>query len=244
VIPNAGTVSNSLWEIAILNKKIDLFEGKEQIPDRVVRDFAKQKGYGAWNVNAALYGTQEQIDVNWKYIKQAFGASGGEVLSAEDVDQSDPLWQYRVDMMSGTLSLREFGLYNWRGGGGSTWFAPVSQARGSETLKQLKLAKAITKEFGIDYIALFIIGWRDMHHIVDLLYDRTSETETKQAFDCFNKLLDEFAARGYGVYRVGTAFMDKVAKLYGPVKHDVNMTLKRALDPNGIIAPGKSGIEL
>jgi 4-cresol dehydrogenase (hydroxylating) len=36
--------------------------------------------------------------------------------------------------------------------------------------------------------------------------------------------------------------MDKVAKLYGPVKASVNHKIKKALDPNGILAPGKSGI--
>ena len=36
--------------------------------------------------------------------------------------------------------------------------------------------------------------------------------------------------------------MDKVAETYGPVQRSVHKTLKQALDPNGIIAPGKSGI--
>jgi 4-cresol dehydrogenase (hydroxylating) len=38
--------------------------------------------------------------------------------------------------------------------------------------------------------------------------------------------------------------MDKVADLYGPVKRELDRTLKRALDPNGIFAPGKSGIDI
>ena len=45
--------------------------------------------------------------------------------------------------MSGVPNLQEFGLYNWRGGGGSMWFAPVSQARGSECDKQQVLASQI-----------------------------------------------------------------------------------------------------
>jgi 4-cresol dehydrogenase (hydroxylating) len=233
-----------LWEIAVLTRRIEIFEGEGQIPDDIVRDYAREKGYGAWNVYAALYGTQEQVDVNWRMVEGAFKASGGEVLTEADMPPGDPLWQYRKDMMSGTPSMREFGLYNWRGGGGSTWFAPVSQARGAETLKQMELAKAILKEHGIDYVALFIIGWRDMHHIVDLLYNRMDPAETRRAHDCYGQLLKEFAKRGYGVYRANTAFMDEVAEIYGPVKHEVNLALKRALDPNGILAPGKSGIDL
>jgi 4-cresol dehydrogenase (hydroxylating) flavoprotein subunit len=37
-------------------------------------------------------------------------------------------------------------------------------------------------------------------------------------------------------------FKPKVSAPYGPVHRSVNRTLKKALDPNGILAPGKSGI--
>ena len=57
-------------------------------------------------------------------------------------------------------------------------------------------------------------------------------------------MLDEFEKEGYAVYRVNTAFQDRVADSYGPVKRKVEKTLKRALDPNGILAPGKSGIRI
>ena len=49
-------------------------------------------------------------------------------------------------------------------------------------------------------------------------------------------------AEGYGSYRTITAFMDKVADKYGPVQGSINRRLKKALDPNGILASGKSGI--
>ena len=38
--------------------------------------------------------------------------------------------------------------------------------------------------------------------------------------------------------------MDKVAHTYGQVQRNVHRTLKKALDPNGILAPGKSGIRI
>lgn len=56
------------------------------------------------------------------------------------------------------------------------------------------------------------------------------------------ELIETFRQHGYAVYRTNNAFMEQVAECYGPVQRRVNQTLKRALDPNGIIAPGKSGI--
>ena len=38
--------------------------------------------------------------------------------------------------------------------------------------------------------------------------------------------------------------MDQVADCYGPVQRQLNQTLKRALDPSGIFASGKSGITI
>ncbi|HJP36605.1 MAG TPA: 4-cresol dehydrogenase, partial [Gammaproteobacteria bacterium] len=58
----------------------------------------------------------------------------------------------------------------------------------------------------------------------------------------YDKLLDVFAKEGYGTYRTNTAFMGKVAQAYGSAQQNINQRLKQALDPDGIIAPGKSGI--
>ncbi len=83
-----------------------------------------------------------------------------------------------------------------------------------------------------------------MHHVIDLLYDRSDAEQMKKAHACFDELLQAFAREGYGVYRANTAFAEKVAATYGPVKRDVERRLKRALDPNNIIAPGRCGISI
>lgn len=242
IIPNAVVIVHALWELGSFLKRAEHYPGTGTIPDDVVKGLVAENKVGMWNVYCGLYGTPAQNDVNWAIIQGAVKASGkGELLSAEQVGD-DPVFNYRADLMQGKMTLAEFGLYNWRGGGGSAWFAPVSQARGSETLKQMSMAKAILGKHGFDYVAEFIVGWRDMHHIIDLLYDRTDPAQLAAAHACFDELLSEFSKAGYGTYRVNTAFMDKVADTYGPVKREVNRKIKRALDPNGIIAPGKSGI--
>jgi len=152
-----------------------------------------------------------------------------------------------VNNMTGKLELEEFGLLNFRGGGGSAWFAPVVQAKGSEVERQLKLVKPVLNEFGFDYLGGFLfagVGGRALEHIVQLAFDRTDPDETKRAHACFDKLVAVNAAAGFGLYRTNTAFMNKAADTYGPAQRAVNKRLKRALDPNGILAPGKSGIHI
>ena len=245
VIPTAVVIAGTLWEAGGANvRRADYIQTPGATPQAVIDKIKKDKGLGAWNVYAALYGTQEQVDVNWKIITQVVKASGkGTLITEEEAGGTQP-FKYRAELMSGVPNLQEFGLYNWRGGGGSMWFAPVSQARGSECGKQVELATRILNKHGLDYVGEFIVGWRDMHHVIDVLYDRSNPEETKRANACFNELLDEFEKQGYGVYRVNTAFQERVAKTYGPVKRDVERRIKRALDPNGILAPGKSGIRI
>jgi 4-cresol dehydrogenase (hydroxylating) len=244
IIPNSGVIAHALYEAPLKAKRSDYVSGPGSIPDEAVRRLVKDHHMGIWNVSAALYGTKEQVDVNWKIVTGAFGKSGKAKFLTEQEAGNDPQFAYRAALMRGGMDLKEFKLYNWRGGGGSLWFAPVSQARGSETLKQMKLAKEILAKHGLDYSGEFIVGMRDMHHILDMLYDRTDPAMTKAAYQCFDELVTRFSAEGYGSYRTNTAFMDKVADTYGPVQRNVHRTLKKALDPNGILAPGKSGIRI
>lgn len=244
-IPNSVVIANVLWEAGSANvRRSEYMTGRGATPDSVLKQIQKDKNLGAWNVYAALYGTQEQVDVNWKIVSDAVRNSGkGTIVTEEDAGGTQP-FKYRAELMSGIPNLQEFGLYNWRGGGGSMWFAPVSQARGSECDKQKTLAKRILNKHGLDYVGEFIVGSRDMHHVIDVLYDRTDPEETKAADACFNELLDEFEKQGYAVYRVNTRFMERVAQSYGPIKRQVEHAIKRALDPNNILAPGRSGIDL
>ena len=245
IIPNAVVIAGTLWEAATCGvRRSDYITEPGATPDSVLAQIRQDRHLGAWNVYCALYGSPEQVEVNWKIVTETIKRAGkGRIVTQEEAGDTQP-FKYRAQLMSGVPNLQEFGLYNWRGGGGSMWFAPVSQARGSECDKQYALAKKILNKHGLDYVGEFIVGWRDMHHVIDVLYDRSSEEETQRANACFNELLDEFEKEGYAVYRVNTAFQERVANSYGPVKRSVERKIKRALDPNGILSPGKSGINI
>jgi 4-cresol dehydrogenase (hydroxylating) len=244
-IPNSVVIANVLWEAGSAHlRRSQYITEPGHTPDPILKKMQNDTGMGAWNLYAALYGTQEQVDADWKIVVDAFNKLGkGRIVTQKEAGDTQP-FKYRAELMSGVPNLQEFGLYNWRGGGGSMWFAPVSEARGSECEKQARLAKRILHKHGLDYVAEFIVGPRDMHHVIDMLFDRTDAEETKRADACFNELLDEFEKEGYAVYRVNTRFQQRVAQSYGSVKRDVEHAIKRALDPNNILAPGRSGIDL
>ena len=83
-------------------------------------------------------------------------------------------------------------------------------------------------------------------HVTDavaiLLYDRDDEEEAERARKCYIEIADETAKAGYPIYRAGTPNMARTAGYYGEAQRQMNARLKNALDPNHILAPGKSGI--
>jgi 4-cresol dehydrogenase (hydroxylating) len=243
VIPNSVVIAGVLWEASTCNtRRSDYTTEPGATPDAILKQIQKDKNLGAWNVYAALYGTRSRSTSTGRSSPTL--KNWARAASSPRRGRRHPALQVPCPADVGVPNLQEFGLYNWRGGGGSMWFAPVSQARGSECDKQQALAKKILNKHGLDYVGEFIVGWRDMHHVIDVLYDRTNPEETKRANACFAELLDEFEKEGYAVYRVNTAFQERVAQSYGPVKRKVEHAIKRALDPNNILAPGKSGIDL
>jgi 4-cresol dehydrogenase (hydroxylating) len=101
------------------------------------------------------------------------------------------------------------------------------------------------REYGFDYMGLMAIGWREMHHVTVIVYDRNSMEERKRIDELFQLLVKEAAAEGYGEYRTHIQYMDAIAATYGwnnGALMKMNETIKDALDPKGILAAGKSGI--
>jgi len=243
IIPNVNLMMGAAYQLAMFKRRSDVWTGEGSATDESVAKAAKANGLGMWNTYFALYGTEEMVAAIEPVVRGALTASGGEVLTKKEMD-GNPWFHHHETLMRGGLSLEEIGLVRWKGnGGGLAWFAPVAPAKGSETAGQTALAKEILGKYGFDYTAAYAIGWRELHHIIALLFDKSDPEEEKRADQCYRELVTRFGAKGWGSYRTGTASMDMVASQYGEVNRAVNAKIKRALDPNGILAPGKSGIK-
>ena len=244
LIPNVVLFMHGMYETAICRTRAEVTSDPGPISEADARKSFKELGIGYWNVYFALYGTEEQVAVNEKIVRGALASTGGEILTEEEAGDNI-LFHHHKQLMNGEMTLEEMNIYRWRGaGGGACWFAPVAQVKGHEAEQQVKLAQKVLAKHGFDYTAGFAIGWRDLHHIIDVLYDRSNPDEKKRAYACFDEMIDVFAAEGFASYRTNIAFMDKVASNFGAENKVVNQKIKAALDPNGIIAPGKSGIHL
>jgi 4-cresol dehydrogenase (hydroxylating) len=147
---------------------------------------------------------------------------------------------------AGIPGMEIMSLTKWYGGeGGHLGFSPITPLVGRDVAEQTRLARAIAEKHGHDYLCGIILAPRSATHVCEFIFDVNDRDLTRRAYEASRELIVETAKRGYGEYRAHLDMMDLVAEQYGFNSHAArrfNETLKDALDPNGILSPGKQGI--
>ena len=78
-----------------------------------------------------------------------------------------------------------------------------------------------------------------------VIFDTKNEAQARSAYDVSQTLVREAAKLGYGEYRAHLSFMDLAQAQYSFGDHAYLRfceKIKDAVDPGGILAPGKQGI--
>ena len=89
-------------------------------------------------------------------------------------------------------------------------------------------------------ISLTLLTERTVGCVVSIIYDRDVPGEDERAQTCHEELLKRLVASGYYPYRLGIQSM-AVMQQAGPFGHFLQR-LKKELDPEHILAPGRYAI--
>lgn len=245
LIPNAAVSVELNLEAAVSVTKAQYHSGKGPIPDSARRRMMADLNVGMWNFYAALYGPQALMDRQWQILEESFRQIKGARFFFEKDKGQEAAFGYRAKLMRGIPNLTEFSIVNWVPNGAHVGFSPMAPVDGATALSQYRFARERAHKYGFDYTGEYVVGWRDMHHIFVIFYDRDSDDEKKRVYDLMNEMIDDAAAQGYGEYRTHLDFMDRIAGTYNwndGALGKLTQRLKDTLDPTGILSPGKSGI--
>ena len=182
-------------------------------------------------------------------IQEAFGQIPGAKFFTNE-DRPRPSDAARTSCTTATRStpasrLDELKLLDFVPNGGHIAFSPGLRAGRRGRPAAVEMVRSRADEYVKDYAAQFIIGLREMHHICLFLYD-TRRTPSRD--DTLRALQATGRARPP---RPATASTAPTTPSWTTSWRTFNWgdgallkfheTIKDALDPNGIIAPGKSG---
>lgn len=243
VIDN-GMLFHMSYGVMLTQKRREFYPGPGAVPDAMWEGVSKQVGIPLWSSAGTLYGTPEQIAVNTALVRAAMEKVGGRFMLDQEVQGPARMMVENIRMLTtDKLSMEDFAIFNYRGGGGA-WVAPVIPARAADAKACIEIMKNVMTKHGFDFAGGFMLGFSGRHFDAAsiLLFDRDNPEELQRAKVCYMELTDETAKAGYPVYRAGTPAMKRTAEYYGPAQAALNKRLKQALDPNHILAPGKSGI--
>ena len=122
---------------------------------------------------------------------------------------------------------------------GMMWISPILPMTGKAARHLINIVNPIFERYGFEpLITVSLLTERTMVSVTTISFDRKDRSETEKAQRCYDELFNQLIEAGYPPYRTNIFTMQKLAK--GSTGFwDVIRSIKDALDPNGIIAPGR-----
>ena len=245
IFQNAGMIVPWSYEACVTAPRSAFWSGTGPLPEADKQNLIDKLDIGYWNIYGAQYGTPGSIAEQWAIIKSAFSqVPGARFYFAEDRPELVGL-QMRNLLAKGVPNMGTFNLLNWVPNAAHVGLSPISPTTGDDATRLYALLKGEAESAGCDYIGGFVVGWRELHNILMFIYDKSDSDARNRVRNTVSRLISKTASMGYGDYRTHIAFMDDVAQSYDFNNHALlRMTerIKDALDPNGILSAGKSGI--
>ncbi|MEN9705060.1 MAG: 4-cresol dehydrogenase [hydroxylating] flavoprotein subunit [Pseudomonadota bacterium] len=216
--------------------------------------------YGAqpWSVTAPIYGPEKVVRVQMEYVREQFA----KVPNAKFVEgelfrtplSEDALKRVRL-VNFGIPNLSTFGMLgrtpqNPQPAGGHIGFSPIIPRTGEAVIEFAHFYREnlpkVDNGNNLGIVGpVFMTNWeRTMVALImfPIGRDKARNALMRQAFEKWVALA---AARGWAEYRAPTPFQDLVAQTYSYNNHALRRlreTIKDAVDPNGILSPGRYGV--
>jgi 4-cresol dehydrogenase (hydroxylating) len=243
LIQQSPSIGNWLRSAAVMTTREQWTKDKGPLGDTVVQAIRDKFKIGWWSVQVRFYGHLDVVEASMKVLDRAFDKKPIQSKKPALWKRGDPPEGSPVTGVPVSFPLANA---NWHGGrGGHVGYSPVLPPRGDLAMDQFKRTYALYQKYGMDYHASFAMSERSLVNVNQLLYDKDNAGMMGRVDAMFRALVADANANHYGEYRTHIDYMDLVADSYDfndRALLRLNNKVKAALDPNSVIAPGKSGI--
>lgn len=221
--------------------------GRAPFTQEELQEIAQQKHVGAWAVRAAVWGDSEIVAIKLKRIAEAW----------ESIPSA---WMYPVSVYSRgdenrftrSAELVTLGIPTLKAIESTPDHvahldvSPVVPLRGVAIREVVEEIRRLYAEVGLNFgVGIMVTGERSSVPIAGIRYDRTDAASCEAAFALGRRLVTSLGEMGYGDSRPHLEFMDAAAAVHSYNDHAYRRfveKIKDAVDPNGILAPGRHGI--
>ncbi len=243
LLQQSPSIGNWLRAAAVLTNRTDWYDGPGAIPNSVIDAIRAQFGLGWWSVNLRFYGYEEVNTAMAEKVKSIFASRTSYEMKQGIWRDGDPRELQPFAGVPITFPLQNA---SWHGGRGAhVGFSPALPQSGDAALAQFRRTFDRYNEYGMDYHGSFALAERHITNVNQVLFNKDDPDMVDRVDRFFRSLVSDASEQGYGEYRAHIEYMDLIADTYDFNNHALrrlNERIKDTLDPNGVLAPGKSGI--
>ncbi|WP_416979630.1 FAD-binding oxidoreductase [Streptomyces sp. T028] len=218
-----------------------------QLTATEIREIGERTAVGAWAARAAVWGDNEIVRAKLRRIKEAWAKIPSGRVEARrlyEPDEYDEIVMSADQIMIGIPTLKA--IESTPDHVAHIDVAPVVPLHGPQVRSMVEAARSLVLDAGANFGATVVVtGERSCVVIIGIRYDRTDPSDARGAFDLAKQLVAAAGALGYGESRPHLECMDLAADQYSFNGHAYQrfvQKIKDAVDPDGILAPGRHGI--
>lgn len=90
---------------------------------------------------------------------------------------------------------------NWVPNAAHLFFSPILPTRAKDARAVYDMVSRLHKKYEIDLFPTLCVAGREMHTIVNIVYNRYDDDAKRRATSLMREMIREAAAEGYGEYR-------------------------------------------
>lgn len=228
--------------------ELEIMGGQGPMPEAELERLANESGLGRWGCRVGVWGDEPVVAHHVEAIKRAWGRIEGSKVTYEARFTREAWGPFETfhDKIEGgepTLDMLEQLPDTF----GHLAFSPVVPGVGEEVAKLERLLSEYVAEHLHENLSVGFTFFNDrcLIGVVEISLDLTDEAQVREAYAQLGRMVEHFGALGYSEYRAHLEIMDVASAQYSFGDHSYRRfveTIKDAIDPRGIIAPGRHGI--